>query len=57
MFTKLVLVLKKKESEDKTKYDMFYWHSNFETIINGSDIMIIYLSQSILQLYQTYKNV
>ena len=28
-----------------------------ETIINGSDIMIIYLSQSILQLYQTYKNV
>ena len=57
MFTKLVLVLKKKESEDKTKYDMFYWHSNVETIINGSDIMIMYLSQSILQLYQRYKNV
>ena len=57
MFTRRVLVLKKKESEDETKYDIFYWHSNVETIINGNDIMIIYLSQSILQLYQTYKNV
>ena len=36
--TTLVLVLKKIESEDKTKYDRFYLHSKAETIINGTDI-------------------
>ena len=34
----LVLVLKKIESEDKTKSDIFYTHSKPETIINESDI-------------------
>ena len=34
----LVLVLKKIENEDKTKYDTFYSHSKAETIINESDI-------------------
>ena len=34
----LVLVLKKIESEDKTKYDTFHSHSKAETIINESDI-------------------
>ena len=34
----LVLVLKKIEREDKTKYDTFYSHSKAETIINESDI-------------------
>ena len=36
--TKLVLVLKKIESADKTKYDTFYSHSKSETFINESDI-------------------
>ena len=36
--TALVLVLKKIESNDKTKYDTFYSHSNAEIIINESDI-------------------
>ena len=35
--TTLVLVLKKIESEDKTKYDLFYSHSKVETIVNESD--------------------
>ena len=34
----LVLVLKKIESEDKTKYDLFYSFSKAEIIINESDI-------------------
>ena len=34
----LVLVLKKIESEDKTKYDNFYSSSKAEIIINKSDI-------------------
>ena len=36
--TALVLVFKKIESEDKTKYDNFYWSSKAELIINESDI-------------------
>ena len=36
--TTLPLVLKKIESEGKTKYDTFYLHSKAETIINESDI-------------------
>ena len=34
----LFLVLKKIESEDKTKYDTFYSNSKAEAIINASDI-------------------
>ena len=36
--TRLVLVRKKIESEDKTKYDSFYSQSKLEVIINESDI-------------------
>ena len=54
--TILVLVLKKIESDDKTKYGTFYSLSKAETIINESDFDDNYLNQSILQLYQTYKN-
>ena len=36
--TTLVLVFKKVESENKTKYDIFYLQSKAETIINESDI-------------------
>ena len=36
--TTLVLVFKKIESKDKTKYDNFYSSSNAEIIINESDI-------------------
>ena len=36
--TKLVLVFKKIEREDKTKYDNFYSSSQAEIIINESDI-------------------
>ena len=34
----LVLVLKKIQNEDKTKYDLFYSLSEAEIIINESDI-------------------
>ena len=35
---RLVLVRKRIESEDKTKYHAFYWQSKLEVIINESDI-------------------
>ena len=35
---KQVLVLKKIESEDKTKYDAFYLHSKEKAIVSKSDI-------------------
>ena len=59
--TTLFLVLKKIKSDDKTKYDMFYSHSKAETFINECGIeyiesVMMYLNQSILQLYRTYKN-
>ena len=36
--TTLGLVLKKLESEHKTRYDTFYSHQKAETVINESDI-------------------
>ena len=38
IFLTLVLVFKKIESDDKTKYDNFYSNSKVEMIINDSDI-------------------
>ena len=52
--TTLVLMFKKMESEDKTKYDNFYSSSKAEIIISENDIDGVY--ESILQLQQTYKN-
>ena len=43
----LLLVFKKIESEDKTKYDIFYSNSKTEIIVNGSDID---------DVFQYYKN-
>ena len=42
--TALVLVLKKIESQYKTKCDIFHSHSKAETIINESDIDDIFES-------------
>ena len=42
--TALVLVFKKIEREDKTKYDTFYSHSKAETIINETDIDDVFQS-------------
>ena len=42
--TTLVLVFKKIESEDKTKYDNFYSSSKDEIIINESDIDDVFQS-------------
>ena len=49
--TTFVLMFKKMESEDKTKYDNFYSSSIAEIIISENDIDGVY--QSILQLQQT----
>ena len=46
----LVLVIKKMESESKTKYNTFYSHSKAETIINDSDI-----DDNVIKSYQPYK--
>ena len=53
--TTLVLVLKKIESEDKTKYDTVYSSSKAEIIINKIDIVMMFFNQSVLQFPQTYK--
>ena len=50
--TILILVFKKNESEDKTKYDNFYSSSKTEMIINESDIDDVF--QSIITNIQTY---
>ena len=42
--TTLVLVFKKIESEDKTKYNNFYSNSKIEMIINESDIDDVFKS-------------
>ena len=42
--TTLVLVFKKIESEDKTKYDTFYSNSKAEIIISESDIDDVFQS-------------
>ena len=53
--TILVLELKKIKNDDKTIYTNFYLHSKAEAVINEMTLMM-YLSQSILLLYQTCKN-
>ena len=53
--TTLVLALKKIKSEDKTKYNTFYSHSKAKKLLMEVTLMM-YLNQSILQLYQTYKD-
>ena len=49
--TTFVLVFKKIENEDKTKYGNFYSSSKAEIIINESDTDYVFQS-SILQLYK-----
>ena len=49
--TIFVLVFKKIENEDKTKYGNFYSSSKAEIIINESDTDDVFQS-SILQLYK-----
>ena len=39
-----VLVFKRIESKDKTKYDIFYSHLKAETVINESDIDHVFKS-------------
>ena len=54
--TTLVVEFKKIESDDATKYTTFYSNSEAKTIINVVTLMM-YLNQSILRLYQPYKNI
>ena len=51
--TRLVLELKKIQSNDKTLYNIFYAISQAEAIINESDIDDVF--ESIVLLYQTQK--
>ena len=53
--TTLVLMFRKMESEDKTKYGNFYSSSKAKIIISENDIDGV--CQSILQLQQTYTNI
>ena len=52
--TTIVLESKKIERDDKTKYDTFFLNTKAETTMKVTLMMC--LNQSILQLYQTYKN-
>ena len=51
----MIIEFKKIESDYATKYTTFYSNSKAKTVINVVTLMI-YLNQSILRLYQTYKN-
>ena len=57
--TKLVLVLKTIESDDKTKKNALFIHTQKQKQLTmKGTLMMMYLNQSILlipQLYQTYK--
>ena len=48
--TTIVLEFKKIERDDQAKYETFFSNTKAETT------MMMYLNQSILQLYKTYKN-
>ena len=52
----LVLVFKKIESEDKTKYDNFLSSSKSETIINESDIGNVFESIYTTTMTNTQKS-
>ena len=54
--TALFLGLKKIESDDKAKHDIFYSHSKAETELLMKVALMTYLNQSVLQLYQAYKH-
>ena len=49
----LVLVLQNIESENETNYETVYTPSKAETIVMKVTVIIMYLNQSKLQLYQT----
>ena len=53
--TTLVLLFKKVESEDKTKYDTFCSSSKAETISMKVTLMMCF-NQSIIKLQKAYKN-
>ena len=54
--TSLVLVFKKTESDEKTKYGTFYSHSKAEAIINECDIDDVFKSiyTTIISTIQQY---
>ena len=51
----MVLVFKKTENDNKTKYDNFYSSSKTEIIVNEVILMMCF-NQSILQLSQKEEN-
>ena len=55
--TTLVLEFKKIENYDETKYKAPFIIPQKLTQLLMREILMIYLSQSIVRLYQTYKNV
>ena len=54
--TTLAIVFKKIESDDKTKQGPFI-HSQKQKHLLKKVILMMYLNQSILPLYQKYKNI
>ena len=51
----LVIEFKKIESDDATKYSIFYSNSGAENSSQYVVILMMYLNQSIARLYQTSK--
>ena len=54
--TTLAIVFKKIESDDKTKQGLFIQHQKQKQLLKKVTLMM-YLNQSILPLYQKYKNI
>ena len=52
--TALVLVFKKIEGDDKTKYATFYSHSDAEAIINECDIVFDSIYTTIISTIQQF---
>ena len=53
--TKLVLEFKKIEGDDATRFNTFYSISKQKQLLMKV-ILMMYLNQSIVRIYQTYKN-
>ena len=53
--TTVLSEFKKIENDNKTKYSTFYSYPKAETILTKV-ILMVYLNQSIVRLYQTYQN-
>ena len=54
--TRIVLVLIKIETDDKTKYDTFFYTQKQKQLLMKVTLMMHFNQSALYQLYQTYKS-